>query len=299
MSTLGLIGAGMMGVGIAANLIKHGHALRILDHPGNQSLDALLAAGAQTRGSARQLAAEVEVVFVCVTGSPQVEAVLTSPDGVLAGMRPGTIVIDCSTAIPSSTERMAAAVRAAGGEFLDAPMTRLPQDAAAGRLNLLVGGDAALLERCRPLLSCFAENIFHAGPVGSGHRMKLLHNFVSLGTVSLIAEAAACAEQSGVPAATFVDVLARGGGWGAALDRLKPFLLSGDPGGLQFSIRNAHKDLSYYSQMAEDSNAERAIAQAVTGTLAKAAAETGPQALVPELVALLAGRTSEKASGEA
>jgi 3-hydroxyisobutyrate dehydrogenase-like beta-hydroxyacid dehydrogenase len=93
---------------------------------------------------------------------------------------------------------MAEAVQAAGSRFLDAPMTRTPKEAAEGRLNLLVGGDAALLARCRPVLQCFAENISHAGPVGAGHSMKLLHNYVSLGTVALLAEAAACAQRNGV-----------------------------------------------------------------------------------------------------
>jgi len=141
---------------------------------------------------------------------------------VLEGLRRGSVVIDCSTAIPSSTLRMAQAVEAAGSRFLDAPMTRTPKEAAEGRLNLLVGGDAALLEECRPLLQCFAENITHVGAVGAGHGMKLLHNYVSLGMVALLAEAAACAGRSGVAAETFVDVLARGGGGGIALERLKP-----------------------------------------------------------------------------
>jgi hypothetical protein len=111
--------------------------------------------------------ADSEVVILCVTGSPQVAAVLTGADGVLAGMRPGTIVVDCSTAIPESTVKMAQAVQAAGGRFVDAPMTRLPKQAREGRLKLLVGGEAALFEALRPILACFAENITHVGPVAA------------------------------------------------------------------------------------------------------------------------------------
>src|SRR5262245_62092096 len=155
---IGLIGAGLMGHGIASNLVKHGHPLTVLEHPGNQPLDALKAAGARTLPSAKALAREVDVVVLCVTGSPPVEAVPGRDDGVLAGLRRGAVVIDCSTAVPSSTERMAQAVHAAGGRFLDAPMTRTPKEAAEGRLNLLVGGEAALFEACRPILACFAEN---------------------------------------------------------------------------------------------------------------------------------------------
>lgn len=288
---VGMVGVGRMGLGIAGNLQKHGHELLLLEHPGNQPLDALLAAGAVSVASARQLAAQADVVILVVTGSPQVEAVLTGAtgaDGVLAGLRPGSTVIDCSTAIPASTERMAHLVERAGARFLDAPMTRTPKEAAEGRLNLLVGGDAALLDEMRPLLGCFAENITHVGPVGAGHGMKLLHNYVSLGMVTLLAEAAACAQRSGVSAEAFVDVLAQGGGGGIALERIKPYLLDRDTSGLRFSIANACKDLGYYQQMAGDAKAERAIADAVLGTLQSALERAGPQALVPEVAGLLA-----------
>lgn len=290
MTHIGMIGIGMMGHGIASNLLKHGHSLQVLEHPGNQPLDALLAAGARTCSTPEALAAQSDIVILCVTGTPQVEAVLLGEHGVLKGLRPGSVVIDCSTAVPASTEKVAALVIAQGAHFLDAPMTRTPKEAAEGRLNLLVGGDAALFERCRPILACFAENIVHTGPIGSGHRMKLLHNYVSLGTVTLLAEAAACAQRAGVDAHTFVEVLSKGGGFGAALDRLKPTLLSGDTSGLRFSMGNALKDLTYYNQMASDSQAEHTVAQAVQQTLQTACSEGGPNALVPELVALLAKR---------
>ncbi|MEK7344546.1 MAG: NAD(P)-dependent oxidoreductase [Pseudomonadota bacterium] len=290
MTTIGMIGIGMMGHGIASNLLKHGHSLSVLEHPGNQPLDALLAAGARTCQTPQALAAQSDVVILCVTGTPQVEAVLTGEAGVLQGLRPGSIVIDCSTAVPTSTEKVAALVVAQGGQFLDAPMTRTPKEAAEGRLNLLVGGDAAVFETCRPILACFAENIVHTGPIGSGHRMKLLHNYVSLGTVTLLAEAAACAQLSGIHAQTFVDVLAMGGGWGAALERLKPTLVNGDTTGLRFSMSNALKDLSYYNQMATDTQADRTVAQAVKTTLEAACQQGDPQALVPELIAQLVQR---------
>ena len=286
---IGMVGIGMMGHGIAANLVKHGHELVLLEHPGNQPLDALKAAGAASVPSAKELASQVQTVILVVTGSPQVEAVLTGSGGVLEGLKPGSIVIDCSTAIPSSTVRMAQAVHAAGSRFIDAPMTRTPKEAAEGRLNLLVGGDQGLLDEVRPVLECFAENITHVGAVGAGHGMKLLHNYVSLGMVTLLAEAAACADKSGVAAEAFVEVLAKGGGGGIALERLKPYLLAKDVGGLRFSIANACKDLGYYQTMATDANAQRSVATAVLDTLQDALARE-PEALVPELARMLARR---------
>jgi 3-hydroxyisobutyrate dehydrogenase-like beta-hydroxyacid dehydrogenase len=287
MKKIGMIGIGLMGHGIANNIIRHGYMLSVLEHPGNQPLDDLKKAGALACRSAAALAADSEVVILCVTGSPQVEAVVLAEDGLIKGMRPGMVVIDCSTALPSSTERVAHAVQEAGGRFLDAPMTRTPKEAAEGRLNLLVGGDAELFDEMRPLLSAFAENITHVGPVGSGHRMKLLHNYVSLGSVALLAEAAACALGAGIAPEVFIDILAKGGGGGMALDRIRPYLLARDASRLKFAMANAQKDLSYYNSMAEQVGAVCDIGQAVLDTFAKAAA-IDPDRLVPELVSMLA-----------
>jgi 3-hydroxyisobutyrate dehydrogenase-like beta-hydroxyacid dehydrogenase len=290
MKKIGLIGAGLMGHGIATNLLKHGHQLTVLEHAGNQPLDLLLSKGAKTAKTGGELARQVEIIFLCVTGTPQVELVLQATDGVLAGLRGGTIVIDCSTAIPSSTQRMAQLVNNAGGHFVDSPMTRTAKEAAEGRLNLLVGASPELFAQIEPVLKCFAENIVHAGGVGAGHQMKLLHNYVSLGTANLIAEAAACAQLSGVSAQTFVEVLAKGGGGGVALDRMKPFILAGDADSLKFSIANAVKDLTYYNNMASDVGADRSIASAVKSSLEMAVQSGYGDAFVPTMVAAMAGR---------
>jgi 3-hydroxyisobutyrate dehydrogenase-like beta-hydroxyacid dehydrogenase len=290
MKKIGLIGAGLMGHGIAMNLLKHGHQLTVLEHIGNQPLDLLLGQGARTAKTASELVRHIDIVFLCVTGTPQVEQVLLAADGVLAGLQSGTIVVDCSTAIPSSTQRMATLVNNAGGHFIDSPMTRTAKEAAEGRLNLLVGASPELFAQIEPILKCFAENIVHAGGVGAGHQMKLLHNYVSLGTASLIAEAAACAQLSGVSAQTFVDVLAKGGGGGVALERMKPFILSGDADSLKFSIANALKDLTYYNAMANDIGADRAIANAIKGSLELAVQAGRGDAYVPNMVAAIAAR---------
>ena len=284
---VGLVGVGLMGSGIAQNIVKHGHRLTILDHPGNQPVGALLAAGATAVSDVTALASEVDVLILCVTGTPQVEAVMLGDKGALASLRPGTVVIDCSTAVPDSTTKVAQAVLAKGGKFLDAPMTRTAKEAAEGRLNLLVGGDAEVLASCLPLLRCFAENITHVGGIGAGHAMKLLHNFVSLGTVALLCEAAACAERAGVAPDVFVDVLAKGGGNGVALERVKPKLLTGSTDSLKFSMANAKKDLGYYNDMAQQSSASHSIAQAVETLLTHGIDTFGPDRMVLDLVEAL------------
>ena len=287
---IGMIGVGLMGHGIAHNLARHGHEVIFLEHPGNQPVDDLLAAGARSCTSAAELAAGCEVLILCVTGTPEVEDALFRDDGALAGLSPGCIVIDCSTAIPSSTVRIAAAIERAGGRFLDAPMTRTPKEAAEGRLNVIVGGDADVLDECRPLLACFAENIVHAGPIGTGHRLKLLHNYVSLGFGVVLAEAAACARRAGVDDRVFVDVLARGGGQGVVLDRLRPFIEAGDDESFRFTIANAAKDMDYYATMAREIGAARDTAEAVRNAYTGAAAGGHASSTVPTLIELFAQR---------
>ena len=287
---LGMVGIGNMGHGIAATLVGHGYPLTFLDHPGNQPTDDLVAAGAAKVGTLAELAGAADVVILCVTGTPEVEGVLLGPDGILAHLRPGTVVIDHSTAIPSSTQRIAGRVADAGGRFLDAPMTGTPRDAAAGQINLLVGGDPTLFEAYRPLLAGYARKIVYAGPAGSGHTLKLLHNFVSIGFAGVLSEAVSCAKRAGIDIGLYVDVLANGGGKSTMLDRMRPFIEDGDTSAYRFSISNAAKDLGYYTTLAEELGAEHAVAGAVRSIFA-AAVDAGHGAEgVPELIADLDAR---------
>lgn len=283
---VGIIGVGLMGHGIALNVLKGGFSLVMLDHPGNQPVDDLIRMGAQRQGSSGAVAADADLVILCVTGSPQVEAILTGEQGVIAALKPGTIVVDCSTALPESTERMAALVLAAGGQFLDAPMTRLAKQAHEGTLNILVGGEASVLQAARPVLDTFTENIDHVGAVGFGHRMKLLHNYVSIGHMALLAEAAAQAAQAGVDSQVFVDVLAKGGGAGAALERLRTCILTGYANDVPFAIGNAIKDIDYYREMVGDGAGSRAIADGVSTAIGAAAKAGHGDAYLPELTRL-------------
>lgn len=284
---LGMIGIGNMGHGIAATLLGRGHPLTFLDHPGNRPVDDLLAAGAGCASTIAGLTEASDVVILCVTGTPEVEAVLLGSGGVLEHLRPDTVIVDHSTAIPSSTERIAERVAQAGGRFLDAPMTGTPKDAAAGQINLLVGGDPALFEDLQPLLADYARKIVYAGPVGAGHKLKLLHNYVSMGFAAVLAEAVACAKRSGIDLGLYVDVLANGGGKSTVLDRMRPFIESGDTDAYRFSIGNAAKDLGYYAALAEELGAARTVAGAVHATFADAVETGHGQETVPEMITIL------------
>ncbi|NQD91713.1 NAD(P)-dependent oxidoreductase [Pseudomonas sp. CrR25] len=287
MKKIGMIGVGLMGHGIAKNICLKGWELHFLDQEGNQPTADLLALGAKPWRNAAEMAAVCDVLVLCVTGSPQVEDVLVGAGATLAALQPGAIVVDCSTAIPSSTRALAAKVRERGCEFVDAAMTRTPKEAEEGRLNLLVGGEAAIIEGLRPLLDSFAENIFVAGGVGSGHQLKLIHNIVSLGTVTLIAEVAACAMQDGMDVTAMVDCLRKGGAGGAALERVAPYILEGNSDSLRFTVQNAYKDAGYYNEMAAELGAAQLMAKAVQDTLGGLVARGEGSAFMPEQVKLL------------
>jgi 3-hydroxyisobutyrate dehydrogenase-like beta-hydroxyacid dehydrogenase len=286
---LGFIGVGLMGHGLAKNLLKHGHSMTLLEHHGNQPIDDLIRMGARTAATPKAVAAGADVVFMCVTGSPQVEACVYGEDGLLAGLRPGAIVVDGTTADPVSTVKVADGVQARGGRYVDAPMTRTSQHAEDGCVNTMLGGDAATIADVRPLIETYAENIFVGGEVGSGHRMKLLHNYISLGTLALLAEAYTCAGKAGVDRNVLTQVLATGGGDSVVLKRLLPFLESGDPGTMLFSLINAGKDLRYFTHMAEELQVGAFVGEAVHQTFITAANVGGGEKMIPELLNVLCG----------
>ncbi len=287
-SRIGIIGVGLMGHGIASNIQNNGYRIGFTEHPGNQPVADLLEKGAVSYPSPAQLAGESDVIIICVTGSPQVEQVVFGEQGVVQGIKAGCVVIDCSTAIPESTLKVCRALHEGGAQFIDAPMTRTPREAAAGRLNLIVGGEPELFASLRPLLACFAENITLAGPVGSGHRMKLLHNYVSLGFSAVLAEASVSARRAGIEDQVFVEVLAKGGGAGVILDRLAPFIQQADDSAFRFSIANAAKDMSYYLEMAQHLDAHSGIAQSIRDVYASARDNLPEQTPVPRLIDYLA-----------
>ena len=281
---VGLIGVGLMGHGIARSLLRSGHHLGFLNHPGNQPVDDLLSDGATPLESGRDVARNADVVILCVTGSPQVNAVLFDAGGVLEGLRPGTVVIDCSTALPGSTSDVARRVTEAGGRFMDAAMTRPPKEAEDGRLNLNVRAPEAPFANMWPGLESFAETITHAGDVGAGHTLKLLHNFVSLGFTAVLAEAVVASRRAGIDDGSLLEVLGNGGGGGVILERLRPYIERDDPSGFRFSVANANKDIGYYRTMVQDLGSAQGIADAV-GDLYASVDDQGVS--VPELIRLL------------
>jgi 3-hydroxyisobutyrate dehydrogenase-like beta-hydroxyacid dehydrogenase len=248
---IGLIGVGMMGHGIAKNLATKGFALTLKANRNRSTLADLLDAGAKEAPSNAALAQASDIVFICVTGSTQVEEIVYGRDGLLGAARDGLVVVDTSTAEPQSTERIRGDLAAKGTRFIDAPMARTPKEAEEGRLNIMVGADDADFERIKPVLQAFCENIFHVGPPGAGHVLKLVNNMMAMSIAASTAEAVAVAAKAGLPLQKLYEVISAGGVNSGIFQMMVGKMLQGDLTGLKFSIGNAQKDLRYYTHLAE------------------------------------------------
>ncbi|MFO0297676.1 MAG: NAD(P)-dependent oxidoreductase [Pseudomonadota bacterium] len=281
---IGFTGAsGLMGHGMARNLLAKGHELVITVHRNRERVGDLLAAGAAEAADPAALAAECEVVLLCVTGSPQVEAVMLDARGVLAGARAGLVVVDTSTSEPASTEVLRGRAAAAGVTFVDAPLARTPVEAEAGRLNVMVGAEPAVFERLQPVLRCFAENVFHVGGPGAGHVIKLLNNFIAQSICTATAEAFAVGQRAGIDPRKLVELVGAGP-VNNGLFQAMAKTLGGQMDGLKFELDNARKDVRYYTHLAEGLGIPTVVGEAVHQSLALASALGHGRKFVPSLV---------------
>lgn len=283
---VGLIGAGLMGHGIGKNIVTKGYELTVLAHRNRAPIDDLIAKGAREAKTARAVAEASDVVFLCVTGSPQVEDLVFRKDGLLEGLKPGAVIADCSTAEPSSTLKVAEAIHAKAAHFVDTPLVRTPKEAEEGRLGLMTGGDEKVLKDIRPILDCFADTIIHAGPVGAGHTLKLINNFIAIGTAAVVAEGIAAGLKAKVDMTALNDIVMAGGAKSVMFERIIKVPLADDDSAAKFAIDNARKDVRYYTNMTETMPLASPVAEAVHQTLVLASAQGYGQKFVPRLVNL-------------
>jgi len=286
---IGFIGVGLMGHGMAKNIVTKGYSLVVMGHRKREPVDHLLSLGAREAKTARDVAAACDIVHLCVTGSPQVEALMRGTDGLLAGARPGLIVIDCSTSNPVSTLALAAEAQAAGVTFVDAPLSRTPKEAEAGTLDTMVGADAATFARIEPVLRCWAGNVVHLGPVGLGHKMKLVNNFVAMGYAALFAEALAISRKAGLSIAQFHSVIGAGRMRSPFYDTFMQWSLARDENAHRFTISNAHKDMRYLASMANELGVVNPIQAQVKNSFAAMDAAGQGERFVPMLADFVAG----------
>ncbi len=284
MQRIGFIGAsGLMGHGMAKNLLAKGHPLALTVHRNRERVADLLAGGATLAASPAALARGAQIVFLCVTGTPQVEAAVTGADGLLEGAAPGLLIVDCSTSEPESTTRLRERCAVQGVTFVDAPLARTPVEAEAGRLNVMIGADAATLAALAPVLKCFAENVIHVGGPGAGHVIKLLNNFIAQAICTATAEAFAVAQRAGCEPRKLVELVSAGM-VNSGIFQAMAKSLDGDLAGLKFELDYARKDIRYYTHLAESLNVPTVVGEAVHQSLALASALGHGHKYVPSLV---------------
>tara|TARA_R110002020_G_scaffold87350_2_gene215541 strand:- start:8 stop:895 length:888 start_codon:yes stop_codon:yes gene_type:complete len=283
MLKIGFIGLGLMGQGMAENLIKHKFSLTIMAHRNRAPVEALRELGADEVGTPAEVASKSDLVFVCVSTSEQMENITLGAEGLLAGANPGLIIVDCSTSLPQSTQRLSAKIEAAGCHLLDAPLARTPKEAREGRLNVMVGGSQKVVDQAWPAIEAFAENIFHVGELGSAHKLKLINNYLSLGAAALAAEAAAMAANMEVDQRKLYEVCSQGGANSAMFNAVMPWVLEADETRLRFSLGNAGKDMGYLSETIAASGFESMMLPALREVLKQAENTLGNDQYVPRL----------------
>jgi len=285
---IGFIGVGLMGVGMAKNILTKGYSLVIMGHTNREPVERLKKLGAVEATSAKELAAKVDIVHLCVTGSPQVEAIMNGPDGIFASGKKGLIVIDCSTSNPVSTMALAESAQAHGMTLIDAPLGRTPAEAEAGTLDTMVGADQATFDKVKPILDCWAGNVVHLGPVGLGHKMKLINNFIAMGYAALYSEAIGIARKAGLSKEQFHAVVGSSRMRNGFYDTFMKWTMEGDENAHRFTISNAHKDMRYLSSLANEVGALHPIQAMVKNSFAGMEAAGQAQRYVPMLADFVA-----------
>ncbi|HSQ82679.1 MAG TPA: NAD(P)-dependent oxidoreductase [Casimicrobiaceae bacterium] len=267
---IGFAGIGMMGHGIAKNLVTKGYPLALKLHRNRAIAQDLLAAGATEASSHAELARGADIVILCVTGAPQVEEVVFGADGLASGAKERLVIVDTSTSEPATTTKMREALAPRGVRFVDAPLTRTPVEAEQGRLNVMVGADDATFAQLSPVFAAFCENIIHAGPPGHGIALKLINNFVAQAFCAALAEACAAAAKSGLSIRRLHEVLSAGSLNSGMLQMIVGRMLEGDLSGLKFTLSNAAKDLRYYTHFTESMMIPSVMGEAVHQSLVTA-----------------------------
>jgi 3-hydroxyisobutyrate dehydrogenase-like beta-hydroxyacid dehydrogenase len=292
---IGMIGLGLMGHGIAKNLVTKGFPLTVRVHRNRKPLEDLLAAGAKEVKTNADVARVSDVVILCVTGAPEVDDIVFGADGIAAAAREGMVVIDTSTSEPGTTTKMREALGAKGVRFVDAPLSRTPVEAELGRLNTMVGADEATFAQLQPVFGAYCENIVHAGPPGHGLTLKLINNFIAQAFCCALAAAA----KSGLSVAKLHQLMSAGPVNSPMFQMVVGKAMEGDLTGLKFTLVNAAKDLRYYTHFTESMMLPSIMGEAVHQTLVTANALGFGDKFVPSLIEAQAKLTGVDVLGHA
>jgi 3-hydroxyisobutyrate dehydrogenase len=248
--SVGFIGVGNMGNPMATNVLKAGFPMTVFDKhaPAMQNLVDL---GARRAGSAREVAAQSEVVMSCLPASPDVEALYLEPGGLIESAKAGSVLIDLSSVLPSTPRKLEPRAKERGLHFLECPVSGGVSGARAATLAVMVGGDASILERVRPVLRAIGPNIFHVGPVGAGNTVKAINNMMACVNSLAMMEGVALGVKAGLDPMTIYEVVKASSGASRAIERIPSALIPRNfaPG---FKVSLMNKDLDTFNTIAKE-----------------------------------------------
>ena len=246
---VGFVGLGIMGQGMTRNLLKAGYSVRVWNRTSSR-MDPLLEAGATAGASPADVAANCDIVIICVSDTPDVQAVVLAENGILSGAKDGGLVIDCSTISPQATIDIAAQLNAKGVKMLDAPISGGSEGAANGTLSIMIGGDADQVERARGVFEAMGKTITHVGKQGAGQTVKLVNQILVVGNCLAMSEALVFAQAGGVDLQKCLNAVTGGAAGSWMLANRGPQIIERDwrPG---FTINLQQKDVRLIMQEAD------------------------------------------------
>ncbi len=283
-SRIGFVGLGLMGSAMVGRLQDCNYKLTVLGNKDRTGLDQALTRGALEAASGVDLAKQSDVIMLCMGTSDQVEERILGEQGIISGLSSGKIIIDFGTSLPSSTKEISSKIADTGAVILDAPLGRTPHHAKDGLLNIMASGDKDAFDAVRTILENLGENVFYLGDLGTGHTIKLMNNFFGMTIANAMAEVFAVADAAGVSRETVYKVISAGPLHSSMMDFISAFGLEGDKSKLEFAIKNAFKDVSYYRLMTQNLGINSIMSESASKALSQANDDGYANAMVCEMI---------------
>jgi len=279
---IGFIGLGLMGGNMVENLQTRGFEVVVMDLNKEVVANVIARGNATEAKTGAELAAASDIVMLCLTTSVVVEKLVYGGNGILAGIKKGSVLVDFGTSIPASTRKIGADLAAKGAGMIDAPLGRTPAHAKDGLLNIMAAGDLDTFNKVKPVLEQQGENVFHLGSLGAGHTTKLVNNFMGMTTVAAMSQAFAVADKAGVDRQQLFEIMSTGPSNSPFMGFCKNYAVDG-VSDLGFSIANANKDLGYFLEMVKDLGTVSQIAEGTSANLQAAVDADMGNGNVPEI----------------
>ena len=284
---IGFVGIGYMGHGMAKNILEKGYSLKFKANVKRKAADDLISRGAIEEANIQDLCSNIDVLQLCLSSSDQVEDILINKKAINL-LKKNSVIIDSTTTNPVSTEKIIKICSENNIHFIDAPLGKTPKEAWNGNLDAIVGAKNDILKKFRPIIDCWAGRLVHVGNPGSGHKLKLLNNMLSLSYYSIYYEALAICKQSKISEETFHSVISGGRMDNELFQSFMKYVLdSKEENQHKFSVNNANKDLGYLMSLAIKNNAPTLMGSAAKQIFQKATSNGFGEKNVSELYNLI------------